>query len=214
MTIAVVFAGMFFSLSKITEIETGLQITGMLSTATIGNATLTATVESSLSISVPVSSIALGSLEPGQWNSSENSSLTHDGVNHATRWNHTNVTSNITIQNDGSALIDIEIYDTDQSAAGMGPFSGTSGCASDNTCFYVRCGHVQDRNETGGDCTDPTQPTSYTVLPDSAGTAYISHLNFTDSVDEAFIFVNVTIPEDEHAASLTETITFAAVASS
>ena len=74
MAISVVFVGMVFSLNKISEIEGTMAITGMLATASIGNATLTASVTSVTAISVPVSTINLGSLEPGQWNASENSS--------------------------------------------------------------------------------------------------------------------------------------------
>ena len=210
--IAVVFVGMFFSLSKITEIEDGMTITGMLSTNSTGLGTLTAEVQASTQISVPLSTVALGSLEPGTWNSSENASLTHGGGSTMDGWNNTNVTSNFTVQNDGSTLVDIEIYDTGQSAAGMGPFTGTTGCAADNTCFYVRCSWVDSKNTTGGDCTDSANQ-AYAVLPDAAGTAFASNLNFSDTNDQAYFLINATVPEDERAGDLTETITFAAVVS-
>jgi hypothetical protein len=211
MAISVVFVGMVFSLNKISEIEGTMAITGMLATASIGNATLTASVTSVTAISVPVSTINLGSLEPGQWNASENASYSHSGAIDGTdQWNSSNVTANITIQNDGSTNIDLEIYADDQATAGDGNFSGTAGCKTDNSCMMVRCGNVQNLNLTGGNCTQGKEV--YTALPTAAGTEYVSNLNFTDTEDEAFIFVNVTVPEDEFSGSFTQTITFAATA--
>ena len=52
----------------------------------------------------------------------------------------------------------------------------------------------------------------YIALPKAAGTEFVSDLNFTDTDDEAFIVVNVTIPEDEHAGAFTQTLTFTAAA--
>ena len=208
--IAVVLVGMLFSLGRINEIEQGLQITGMLSTNETGKGSLSASVATSTTISLPTATINFGSLQPGEWNSSENSSITVGGAG----YNTTNVTSNLTVQNDGSVNVDIEVYADDQATAGNGNFSGTSGCITNNNCMMVRCGHVINRNTTGGDCTDAaSDPTAYTALPTAAGTTFVSNLNFSDTDDEAYIFVNVTVPEDEHAVSFSQTITFAASAS-
>ncbi len=210
LVIAVVFVGMVFSLNRIGEIETGLGITGMLATNNTGTATLSATVASSTAISLPVSAIDLGSLQPGEWNSSENSTYTHGGPFDTDRYNTSNITENITIQNDGSINVDIEIYMEEQVTAGNGNFSGTAGCITTNNCFMIRCANVINMNSTGGNCTTPQH--AYIALPKAAGTEFVSDLNFTDTDDEAFIVVNVTIPEDEHAGAFTQTLTFTAAA--
>ncbi len=209
LAIAVVFTGMFFSLSSINDLEKGMVITGMLSTVTASNATLTAEVPSTATISLPVSTVSLGGLQPGEWNSSENSTI-GGATSPLAAWNNSNVTSNITIQNDGSSNVDIEIYATDQAAAGRGNFTGTSGCITANTCVKIRCGNMMNLNTTGGNCT--TAKRSYAVLPNAAGTKFVDVLNFSDTNDEAYIFVNVTIPEDEHARSFTQSITIVAAA--
>ncbi len=215
MAISVVFVGMVFSLNKISEIEGTMAITGMLATASIGNATLTASVTSVTAISVPVSTINLGSLEPGQWNASENSSYSHGTSEYEdTHYNNTNVTSNFTVQNDGSVPIDIEVYDQNQTsdASGAGPFSGTGGCAATNTCYKVRCLTVQDNGTGGSQCVNGKQD-NYIQMPIAAGTEFVVKLNYTDATDEAFFAINLTIPTDEPTRTLSQQITFAASAS-
>ncbi len=210
--IAVVFAGMVFNLNRINEIETGMGITGMLSTSSTGTATLTASVASSTTISLVKSTINLGSLQPGEWNSSENSSYTHSGTAAMANWNSTNCTENITIQNDGSIQVDVEAYSGDQPTAGKGNFTGVGGCMTTNTCMMVRCAWVMANGTRGGNCTDAFK--YYTALPVASGAAseIVRGLNYSDANDEAFIFFNVTVPEDEHARVFSMSVTFAATA--
>ncbi|MDP7323211.1 MAG: hypothetical protein QF632_00455 [Candidatus Woesearchaeota archaeon] len=209
LTIVTVFAGTLFSLYRIDTIE------GSMASVT-GAATGTVSLSVSSTTFITISgTIDLGAIEPGQWNASENSSYSHGTSEYEdTHYNNTNVTSNFTVQNDGSVPIDIEVYDQNQTsdASGAGPFSGTGGCAATNTCYKVRCLTVQDNGTGGSQCVNGKQD-NYIQMPIAAGTEFVVKLNYTDATDEAFFAINLTIPTDEPTRTLSQQITFAASAS-
>lgn len=202
LTALVIVAGTFFSLNKISVIKKGVPITGA------ATGTVSVTVASTTYITVS-GAISLGALEPGSWNSSENSSYFGGGGN----WNNTNVTANFTVKNDGSVPINIEVYDFNQTAAtaGRGAFIGSSGCVAANTCYMVRCGYVDNNGSSGTQCNDGKG--TYTAVPVTAGTTFATKVNYTDTKDKAYFFINLSVPNDEPPINLTQTLTFAASAS-
>tara|TARA_Y100000310_G_scaffold263034_1_gene272917 strand:+ start:3547 stop:4209 length:663 start_codon:yes stop_codon:yes gene_type:complete len=202
----VIVVGTLISLYRIDLLDQTVPVTG----AVTGSVDVTISSTTFITIS---GTIDFGTLSPGTWNSSENASLTEGGVNHLDHWNNTNVTSNFTVQNDGSVPIDIEIYDQNQTSdtAGNAGFTGTTGCITTNTCYYVRCATVEDNGTGGSKCADARGV--YTAMPLSAGTVFAESVNYTDSKDQAFFLINLTVPSDNAPQNITQQITFSAAAS-
>tara|TARA_Y100000310_G_C20657186_1_gene802589 strand:+ start:96 stop:758 length:663 start_codon:yes stop_codon:yes gene_type:complete len=205
LTVIVIVVGTMFSVYRINLIEGSISdVTG----AATGTVDVTVATTTFITIS---NTIDLGAIEPGSWNASENSSYTEGGAETTAGWNSTNVTSNFTVQNDGSVPLDIEIYDENQTgdAIGKGPFLGSTGCIADSpaTCYMVRCALVEDNGSAGTQCTDGNE--TYTQMQVAAGHAFVTNLNYTDSKDQAFFLINLTIPSDEAVLTITNSITFA-----
>jgi len=207
LTAIVIVVGTVFSLYRINSLEDSIGITG----AATGTVSLTVSSTAYITVS---GSIDLGAIEPGEWNSSENASYTHGAAETNDGWNDTNITSNFTVQNDGSVPIDIEIYDENQTGntPGKGPFTGTGGCIPGATCYRVRCLTVENNGTAGTKCSDGKQ-NNYTAMPVESGTNFAEFVNYTDSKDQAFFAINLTIPSDESTLTLSQSITFAGSAS-
>ncbi len=206
LTAVVIVAGTLFSLNKINMIENRMPFTGA------ATGTLSITVSSTTFITITAGTISLGLIAPGSWNSSENATL-GGSTDPMSAWNNTNITSNFTVQNDGSVPIDLEIFERNQTSdtAGKGAFKGTTGCITANTCFMIRCLTMQNNGTSGTKCVDGKG--TYTAVPVAAGTEFANLLNYTDTLDEAYFGVNLTVPTDEPAGNHTYKITFAATAS-
>ncbi len=207
LTIIIILTGTLLSLYRINSIESSLS--GVTGAAT---GTLSLTIASTTYVTV-TGAVALGSLVPGSWNSSDNGTYaTKQSFDYATNPNCSK--DNFTIQNDGSVPVDIEIYDSGQANQGDGGFTGTSGCMADSpkSCLKAKCAKVQGEGSAGTVCASG-RDAYYSLPKDATDTAFITKLNYTDSKDEAYVYVNLTIPLDEPAGSVSRTITFVAAAS-
>jgi len=208
LAIIVILAGTLLSLYRISSIESSL--TGVTGAAT---GTVSLTIASTTYITV-TGAVALGALVPGSWNASDNGTYaTKQSFDYGTNPNCSK--DNFTVQNDGSVPIDIDIYDSGQANQGDGGFTGSTGCMADSpkSCLKAKCAKVQGEGNGGSGCASG-RDAYYSLPKDATDTAFISKLNYTDSKDEAYVYMNLTIPTDEPAGSVSRTITFAAAASS
>ena len=166
--------GSLLSLTKLREIAA----TGYASSG-VGKANLT--VPANVDITVVDDIIELGTVLQGQSNDS-------DQVDIQDFW---------LINNTGSVNVSLRIRDTAQSAEGKGDggngFTGSTGCAATNTCFYIKCNSTQ----SGYDCND----TYYTTETDYGRYIFDLSSDAADAGAQAVFGVNISVPNNEQAGN-------------
>src|SRR3989338_6858364 len=198
MAIVISAFGTFLGLSKLNQLGTG--ITGFATTAS-GTANLT--VPASADISLIDNLNALGTLRINETNTSDI------------------VDDYITVRNDGSVNVTIQVYAATQGSSsqypnyqGWGPFASVStdysGCQESTppeSCFFIKCNSSQSGTQTN---TTQCNNTYYALYNASGQADLLARLNFVDTVDEAVFGVNVTVPLGEPSGNKQQTLTFSA----
>ena len=153
--------------------------------------TVTFSISSTMSLNVPVASIAFGSGSPALSGTTIASNETNtDG------WNSN--PGGFVVENNGNVGINVTVYANNTAAQFIGGTSPTYKYASSN-------------NETSA-CTG-TLATTWTAMPSSAGTAtnVCSTLGFADSADSVKVDIQLFIPADAPVvSSSSSTVTFVA----
>ena len=173
--ILVSIIGSFISLTKLSEI-------GATGYASSGTGLANLSVPSTVDITVVDQLIELGTVEQGQANDSDQADIQDFWL----------------VNNTGSVNVSLRIRDTSQNAEGAGDgtngFTGTTGCAATDTCFYIKCNSTQ----SGYDCND-----TYYTTETAYGRYYIYDLS-SDAADagpQAVFGVNISVPDNEQAGN-------------
>ena len=158
-----------------------------VSTTGLATGTATANVAQTVSISLPIDTVAFNSISVNQ---------TNDTIDYSP--------SPFILQNDGTTTVNVTIGATDL----------WTGTGAQNPSQYYQFNTT--RNETLAvpseaydfNCTAGVNGPFCNMATAGSPTKVVSRLNFTSSSDAVLVQINITVPTDESAGAKSSTVTF------